>query len=569
MTPRRLKVLILGGYGTFGGRLAQLLADVSLVDPSRLALVIGGRSQAKAQAFCATLAISAEPAAFDRDGDVERQLAAIAPDIVVDASGPFQSYGEDPYRVVRSALALGIHYLDLADGSDFVGGIASFDAEARARKLFVLAGVSSFPVLTAAVVRNLSQDMARVDEVTAGIAPSPYANVGPNVIRAIASYAGKPVRLTRDGKPATGHALIDSRRFTIAPPGRLPLFPVRFSLVDVPDLTVLPQLWPSLRWVWMGAGPVPAIWHRALSALAWLVRLRMLPSLVWLAPVMYRAINRLSFGEHRGGMFVTVAGVGADGERIERSWHLLAEGSDGPLIPSMAAAAVIRNCLSGKWPAAGARAAVRDLELADYEPLFARREISTGVRQDHPDCDRFPLYRRILGDAWHGLPPALRAMHDFDKERVAEGLAVVERGHGMLARFLAWAIGFPDTGRDIPVTVAFRADRGGAEYWKRTFADRSFASIQEAGRGRCERLVCERFGPFVCAMALVWEEDTKRLRLVLRRWSICGLPMPRALAPRSDAYESAEDGRFHFHVEIGHAVTGLIVRYRGWLLPRP
>ena len=65
------------------------------------------------------------PAAFDRDGDVERQLAAIAPDTVVDVTGPFQTYGDDPYRVVKAALALGVNYLDLSDGADFVKGIAA------------------------------------------------------------------------------------------------------------------------------------------------------------------------------------------------------------------------------------------------------------------------------------------------------------------------------------------------------------------------------------------------------------------------------------------------------------
>ena len=111
-----LKVLILGGYGTFGGRLARLLAD-----EDRLTMIIAGRSQAKAQSFCADLPSTPVPAVFDRDGDVERQLRELAPDVVVDATGPFQFYGADPYRVVRAALALGIHYLDLADGSDFVG----------------------------------------------------------------------------------------------------------------------------------------------------------------------------------------------------------------------------------------------------------------------------------------------------------------------------------------------------------------------------------------------------------------------------------------------------------------
>jgi hypothetical protein len=563
MTVDPLKVLILGGYGTFGGRLAQLLAD-----EERLTLIIAGRSRDKAQAFCATLPPARRAAAvaemFDRDGDVERQLRAIAPDVVVDASGPFQSYGADPYRVVRAAIAAGVNYLDLADGADFVSGVAQFDAEARARGIFVLAGVSSFPVLTAAVVRQLSPGMARVEAVIGGIAPSPYANVGINVIRAIASYAGKPVTTGR-GR-ATSYALIDTRRYTIAVPGGLPLFPVRFSLVDVPDRYVLPVLWPGLRLVWMGAGPVPEIWHRALNALAWLVRLKLLPSLSPFAPLMYRTINLLGFGEHRGGMFVAVQGSGARGERIERSWHLVAEGSDGPLIPSMAAAAIIQHCLAGRRPALGARSATTDLELADYAPLFARRQISSGCWQELPTDPKAPLYRRLLGEAWSRLPSALRAMRDLDRELTAEGLATIERGTGLLARLVAAVMGFPPAGHDIPVSVSFHV-RDGREHWQRTFGSHSFASTQEQGRGRFERLLCERFGPLNIGMALLIEEG--RLRLVVRRWSFCGIPLPRALAPRGDTYEFADDqGRFNFHAEISHPHSGLIVAYRGWLVPR-
>ena len=227
-----LKVLILGGYGTFGGRLAQLLADAP-----RLHLVIAGRSRLKAEEFCRTLGgkVETSPLAFDREGDVEKQLTAAAPDIVVDATGPFQAYG-DAYRVVRACIADGVHYLDLADGSDFVKGVAQFDAAAKARHVFVLSGVSSFPVLTAAVVRAMSVGMTRIDTLAGGIAPSPYAGVGLNVIRAIASYAGQPIDLI-DGRH---YALIETRRYTIAAPGKLPLYPIRFSLVDVPDLKVCP-----------------------------------------------------------------------------------------------------------------------------------------------------------------------------------------------------------------------------------------------------------------------------------------------------------------------------------------
>src|SRR5262249_22066372 len=162
--------------------------------------------------------------------------------------------------------------------------------------------------------------------------------------------------------------------------GALSLHPIRFTLVDAPDLTVLPDLFPGLRSVWIGAGPVPAIWHRALSLLAWLVRLRLLPSVTPFAGLMNRVNGKLAWGEHRGGMFVAVTGRSAGGEAIERSWHLVAEKDDGPMIPSMASEAIIRHSLAGRAPLAGARSGARDLEVVDYAPLLARKEIVTGIR---------------------------------------------------------------------------------------------------------------------------------------------------------------------------------------------
>ena len=461
------RVLILGGYGTFGGRLARLLAD-----EERLTIIVAGRSREQAEAFCAAQPARATlmPGAFDRDGDLDAELSALAPDVIVDASGPFQAYG-DPYRVVRAAIARGIHYLDLADGSDFVKGIAQFDAQARERGVFVLSGVSSFPVLTVAVTRRASQDMSRVDSITGGIAPSPYAGVGQNVIRAIASYAGKPVKLLRDGKPAAGYGLAESRRYTVAPPGRVPLRNIRFSLVDVPDLQMLPDLWPGLRSVWMGAGPVPEILHRLLNVCALAVRLKLVPSLSPLAGLMHRAINVLRWGEHRGGMFVAVAGADKEGARIERSWHLLAEGDDGPLIPSMACEAIIRRCLDANPPAPGARPATKEVELEDYEKLFARRAIYTGWREAISQTSAQPLYRRLLGDAYASLPAPLQAMHDLKGRMIAEGTATVARGSGWLVQLLAAIIGFPRAGENVPVKVEFKSDgtRDLDAHFRRTF----------------------------------------------------------------------------------------------------
>lgn len=558
MSENRLKALILGGYGTFGGRLAELLSD-----ESALTLVIAGRSEAKAAEFCANLPPGAqrEAVAMDRDTDLERRLLEIAPDIVVDASGPFQAYGDDPYRVVRAAIAAGVHYMDLADGSDFVRGISQFDEAAKASDVFVLSGVSSFPVLTAAVVRHLANDLQIVDSIIGGIAPSPYAGVGLNVIRAVAGYAGQQVPIRRQGRSDIGYALTETRRYTIGPPGFVPLDPVEFSLVDVPDLQLLLDLWPEVQSVWMGAGPVPAILHRLLRSLAKTVRWHVLPSLAPLAPLMFHTINVLRWGEHRGGMFVEIEGRYADGVPVKRSWHLLAEGDDGPLIPSMAIEAIMRKWLAGHRPQAGARAATKELELSDYEQLFAYRDIHSAQRRPQESGDR-SLYGRLLGDAWELLPTSLKSIHGSAPRLKAVGKANITRGAGLLARIVARVFKFPEAANDIDVAVTF--DRSNElEKWTRNFGGQTFSSTQYEGHGRFERLLCERFGPFVFGMALV--SDSDRLRFVVRRWGVFGLPLPKALAPRGDSFEFEKDGRFNFHVEIVAPVTGLIVRYVGHL----
>jgi hypothetical protein len=554
-----MKILIIGGYGTFGGRLAELLAE-----ETALTLLIAGRSEAKAAKFVATLAAGGKklPVVFDRDADVDRQIGQLKPDLVIDATGPFQLYGTDSYRVVKACIEHNASYMDLADGVEFVDGIEQFDIQAKAKGLFVLSGVSSFPVLTAAAVRKLSRGMQQVTDIKGGIAPSPYAGVGINVLRAIAGYAGKPVEIIRNGQRLKSYALTDSFDYTIAPPGYLPLRRRCFSLMDVPDISLLPKLWPGLNSMWMGAGPVPGIFHAAFRWLAWLVRLRLLPTLSPLAPLFHYVSRTLRWGEHRGGMFVAISGRQHTGEMVERSWHLIAEGDDGPYIPSMATEGIVRRCLRGRIPQAGARACTNDLELDDYESLLKRRNIHTGIREQISGTAAKSLYREVLGERWDELPEPLKSIHEHTGSLTAEGIASVERGKGSISAIVATIFRFPKTASSIPVSVSFET-RGGFEYWRRTFGTRSFASSQT--HGSSTGLVSERFGPFAFDLALVF--DNQNLKLIVRDWRFLGLRLPRALAPTGNSYEFSEADKFNFHVEIAHPMTGLIVRYRGWLVP--
>ncbi len=550
-----MKVLILGGYGVFGGRLAELLSDIAEIE-----LVICGRNLPHAEAFCARYSGQARvrPLKLDRREIVEG-LRAQKPDLVVDASGPFQDYGAERYAVIEACLAAGIDYLDFADAADFVFGMARFDTQAKTAGVFVLSGVSSFPVLTAAVLREMARTMDIV-AVEGGIAPSPYAGIGLNVMRAVVGYAGASVKLRRNGKESHGIGLAESMRFTIAVPGRMPLRNIRFSLVDVPDPQVIPPEHETMTDIWMGAGPVPEILHRILNLLAKARRRFGLPSLVPFSRLFYMVLNRMRFGEHRGGMFVRARGI-VDGKEVQQSWHLLAEGDDGPYIPSMAIEGVIRGLLAGVRPAAGARSGVRALELRDYDALFRGRAIFTGFRGNAPAA---PLYRKILGPAFATLPPRLQELHGSAALRRWTGQAEVRRGSGPMARIAGAIFGFPKAALQVPVTVTFSPEDG-AERWTRSFDGKVFSSVQSVGAGKDQYLLVERFGIAAFGLALVVEDG--RLFLIPRRWSLLGIPMPRFLLPTGTSFEAEAAGEFCFDVEIFAPLVGLIVAYKGTLKP--
>jgi hypothetical protein len=553
-----MRILILGGYGVFGGRLVRLLSE-----DSRLTLIVAGRSAASADRFVRALATKAniETRAFDRDGDCLAQMRGVGADLVVDASGPFQAYGERPYRVAEAAIECSAHYLDLADGSAFVAGIASLDSAAKARRVAVLSGASTTSALTGAAFRTLIEGLAQVDRYRGGIAPSPHARIGRSVFRAISSYAGKPIALRRGGALAEVPALIETQYFTVVPPGSLPLSRRRFSLIDVPDLTLFAADQPALQDTWFGAGTAPGFLNRVLGFFARLVRWRLLPSLSPFSAAMDWTSRLMRWGEHRGGLFVAVDGRDREQQAITREFHLIAEEDDGPFVPALAAAALIARWLEKAQPAPGARPAHRDLALADFGRSFGRLRITSGVHERR-SCTAEPLFRQILGPAFDQLAREVQALHGAQGQFSAEGRASVERGRGMLARLIAFLFRFPRAAADVPVTVRFAAAPE-AEHWHRTFGTVSFESRLTAGRNAFEGLLSERFGPFDIGIAVVREGTA--LRWVTRAWTCLGVPLPTSLAPGGSIVESGKDGRFYFDVEIGQKITGLIVRYRGWL----
>ena len=136
------RVLIIGGYGNFGRFISR-----SLAKEKNLSLVIAGRSLHKAQLLADEL--EAEACELDIHDNLFSSLQDIRPDIVIHTSGPFQSQS---YHVAEACIECGSHYIDLADGREFVAGIGALDDKAKKAGILVVSGASSVPCLTFALV---------------------------------------------------------------------------------------------------------------------------------------------------------------------------------------------------------------------------------------------------------------------------------------------------------------------------------------------------------------------------------------------------------------------------------
>ena len=73
----------------------------------------------------------------------------------------------------------------------------------------------------------------------------------------------------------------------------------------------------------------------------------------------------------------------------------------------------------------------------------------------------------------------------------------------------------------------------------------------------------ESLGPLQLQLRLEVREH--RLRYVLERATLLGLPVPQRLAPSLEAWEGERDGRYEFAVDVRLPFIGRLVRYEGLL----
>ncbi|NSX55515.1 SDR family oxidoreductase [Parasulfitobacter algicola] len=535
-----MKVVILGGYGVFGERTARLLVrdghDV----------VIAGRSMEKAQILADDL--DATALTLDRTGDLSL-LLTVKPDVVVDAAGPFHSYGDDPYRLAHFALSHGIHYLDLADDADFCIGLAQLDDLAKENGCFALSGLSSVPAVSSAVVQELSKDMDSIEMIDTAILPGNRAPRGKSVVAGILSQAGTDIPMMIGGKWQMRRSWSGPVAYDLSSDMRR-----KGWLIEVPDLKVFPEVFQA-RSVFFRAGLELGVMNYGLAAISWMRSKVMFPVQNWLIVTMLFSAKMLWFlGSDRGGMVVHVTGATA-GTHIRRSWRLVAEQGEGPFIPAVATRAALRN---PQGIAPGARVSAAVISLHQIEDAVSDLAVITTTEE----TELQPIFQTVLGPVFRELPPLVQASHQTYGVLRLVGKSTVTRGTGLISRLLGWVFRFPKADDDISVEVVKIRTQSG-ETWHRHFGKQTFKShLAPATNG-----MTERFGPFTFLLGLQVKGDALVFPVTSAK-IFGGIPMPKWLLPISVSHETQSEGKFRFDVRLSAPLgIGLVVHYRGYLEP--
>ena len=363
------RVLIIGGYGNFGSCIAR-----SLAPDSNISLLIGGRSQAKADAFAASLKAfnPASGCTVDIHSDIESRLREIGPNVVIHTTGPFQT---QDHGVARAAIAAGAHYLDLSDAREFVATIGNLDGAAKEAGVAVIAGASSVPCLTAAFLDRYRPRFAKLMSATYGIAAAQATNRGLGTAAAILSYVGKPFNILAEGQRKRVFGWQGTRAV------RYPELGLRlFGYCDIPDLALFPERYADLCDLEFVAGHEVKLLHIGTWLLSWIVRFGFVRSLSTHA----KLLLRLSFlfdplGSDKSGFHMFLRGTDRDGRPAEIRIFMIARQVHGPNIPCLPAIILARRIAAGERVAPGARPCLDLIGLDELLTAMESLDITTSA----------------------------------------------------------------------------------------------------------------------------------------------------------------------------------------------
>lgn len=357
-----IRVLIIGGYGNFGSFISKRLAR-----EGNLQVIVAGRTMRKAQALAKD--INAEAVKIDINNNLAESLSEIKPHIVIHTSGPFQSQG---YEVAEACIDYGAHYIDLADGREFVAGIDVLDAKAKQAGVTVVSGASSVPCLTSALIEHYKDAFETLETLNYGITTAQKTTRGVATTAAILSYTGQSFKTLIEGETRNiyGWQSLHARKY--------PELGWRLlGNCNVPDLEIFPEIYSGLRTIRFYAGLELPFIHVTLWGLSWLVKWGVIKNLEPLAPLLLK----LSFlfdwlGSSNSGFHMELTGKDKSGADKAIHFDLTARSGDGPYIPCMPAILVAKKLANKEFEKTGASPCIGMISKDEYLESLESLDIS-------------------------------------------------------------------------------------------------------------------------------------------------------------------------------------------------
>jgi hypothetical protein len=236
------------------------------------------------------------------------------------------------------------------------------------------------PCLTAAVIDAYLPGFERLESVDYGISAAQQTNRGLATTSAVLSYVGKPMSMLRDGVMTTVYGWEDTH--AERDPG---LGSRLFGNCDIPDLTLFPRRYPTLKWMRFAAGHELKLLHFGTRALGALVRLGLVRSLSDHAEDLLRIASLFNrFGTGSSGFHMILSGAGRDGTPIQRRFMIIARGGHGPYIPCIPTILLARRLAKGEVQQRGASPCVDLIDLDAY--LAALEGLDISVIRDPLDA---------------------------------------------------------------------------------------------------------------------------------------------------------------------------------------
>ncbi|SHG25259.1 Saccharopine dehydrogenase NADP binding domain-containing protein [Microbulbifer donghaiensis] len=374
------RVLILGGYGNFGARIARMLSSESDVQ-----LIIAGHDRFRAELCASNLPGIAEGLRLERDAiNLASQLKALHLDLLIHCAGPFQQ--QQDYRVAQACIESATPYIDIADARRYVCDFNRLSPAAETAGIAMVSGASSLPALSSAVLKEIARELPTIRSVDIAIAPAHRIVRGFATVRAGFESLGESFPLLQNGEwreSYTGNYLHSVK--LAHPVGKRWLCDF-----DVPDLELCPRYLPEVHNARFATGLQPRTLQTGLSVCARLARLHLPTASPRFARLGHKLAAHWPGGSNHGGMLIRADGTDQFGDVASYQWQILGLNGDGPWIPAAPAAALARKYLRGDWSFVGAQACWQLLTVDEILTELAPYSVVTAMERLEPHAQMAP-----------------------------------------------------------------------------------------------------------------------------------------------------------------------------------